>query len=165
MITGPRQTPGPGLASRINKHTYTVAKFTAAQRMHQLPSMAGGAWGSTDPPGVSQVGVFVPGTPTRTVRHLHLGRWLCASEGFAMTNRTAVHPRLFALIGDIAARVPEDLAREIECALNEQNLPAQSATFFTCLNAINHADGDDGQPCNSLTLGASNHASLRRSLS
>lgn len=82
-----------------------------------------------------------------------------------MTNRTAIHPRLRALIGDIAADVPGDLAREIECALNEQSLPAQSATFFTCLNAINHADGDDGQPCSSLTLGASNHASLRRSLS
>ncbi|MCU1000751.1 hypothetical protein JAK44_07270 [Stenotrophomonas maltophilia] len=82
-----------------------------------------------------------------------------------MTNRTAVHPRLFALIGDVATDVPEGLAREIECALNEQNLPAQSATFFARLNAINHADGDDGQPCTSLTLGASNHASLRRSLS
>ena len=82
-----------------------------------------------------------------------------------MTNRTAVHPRLHALIGDVAAAAPGDLAREIECALNEQNLPAQPATFFTCLNAINRADGDDGQPCNSLTLGASNHASLRRSLS
>jgi len=82
-----------------------------------------------------------------------------------MTNRTAIHPRLHALIGDVAADVPGDLAREIECALNEQNLPAQSATFFTCLNAINHADGDDGQPCNNLNLGASNHASLRRSLS
>ncbi|MCU1069371.1 hypothetical protein [Stenotrophomonas maltophilia] len=82
-----------------------------------------------------------------------------------MTNRTAIHPRLHALIGDVAADVPGDLAREIECALNEKNLPAQSATFFTCLNAINHADGDDGLPCNSLTLGASNHASLRRSMS
>ncbi|EMI51068.1 hypothetical protein C405_02943 [Stenotrophomonas maltophilia AU12-09] len=82
-----------------------------------------------------------------------------------MTNRTAVHPRLHALIGDVAADVPGDLAREIECALIEQNLPAQSATFFARLNAINHADGDDGQPCNNLALGAGNHASLRRSLS
>ncbi|MCU1195885.1 hypothetical protein [Stenotrophomonas maltophilia] len=82
-----------------------------------------------------------------------------------MTNRTAIHPRLHSLIGDVAADVPGDLALEIECALNEQNLPAQSATFFARLNAINHADGDDGQPCISLTLGASNHASLRRSLS
>jgi len=105
------------------------------------------------------------GTPTRTVRHLRFGRWLHASEGFAMTNRTAIHPRLHSLIGDVAADVPGDLAREIECALNEQNLPTQSATFFARLNAINHADGEDGQPCISLTLGASNHASLRRSLS
>ena len=82
-----------------------------------------------------------------------------------MTNRTAIHPRLHSLIGDVAADVPGDLAREIECALNEQNLPTQSATFFARLNAINRADGDDGQPCISLTLGASNHASLRRSLS
>lgn len=82
-----------------------------------------------------------------------------------MTNRTAVHPRLFALIGDVAANVPEDLAREIECALHEQNLPVQSPTFFACLNAISNADGDDGQPCRNLTLGASNHASLRRSMS
>lgn len=82
-----------------------------------------------------------------------------------MTNRTTIHPRLHALIGDIASDVPEELAREIECALIEQNLPAQSAAFFTCLNSINHADGDDGQQCVSLTLGASNHASLRRSLS
>lgn len=82
-----------------------------------------------------------------------------------MTNRTAIHPRLHALIGDIATDVPENLAREIECALQEQNLPMQSSAFFTCLNAINHADGDDGQPCSSLTLCASNHASLRRSMS
>ncbi|HCT27823.1 MAG TPA: hypothetical protein DIW85_16640 [Stenotrophomonas sp.] len=81
-----------------------------------------------------------------------------------MTNRTAIHPRLHALIGDIATDVPDDLAREIECALHEQNLPAQSPTFFACLNAINNADADDGQPCGSLTLGVSNHASLRRSM-
>jgi hypothetical protein len=82
-----------------------------------------------------------------------------------MTNRTAVHPRLHALIGDIAADVPEGFAREIECALQEQNLPVQSPTFFACLNAISNADADDGQPCGGLTLGASNHASLRRSMS
>lgn len=82
-----------------------------------------------------------------------------------MTNRTAVHPRLHALIGDIAADVPEDLAREIECALHEQSLLVQSPAFFTYLNAISCADGDDGQPCSSLTLVASNHASLRRSMS
>ncbi|MBH1801865.1 hypothetical protein I5T93_02665 [Stenotrophomonas maltophilia] len=82
-----------------------------------------------------------------------------------MTNRPAIHPRLHALIGDIATDVPEELAREIECALQEQNLPVQSPAFFACLNAISHTDGDDGQPCRSLTLGASNHASLRRSMS
>lgn len=82
-----------------------------------------------------------------------------------MTNRTAVHPRLFALIGDVATDVPEGLAREIECALHEQNVPVQSPAFFACLNAISRADGDDGLPCNSLTLGANNHASLRRSMS
>lgn len=82
-----------------------------------------------------------------------------------MTDRTAIHPRLVALIGDVAADVPEDLAREIECALHEQNLPVQSPAFFACLSAISRADSDDGRPCNSLTLGASNHASLRRSMS
>ncbi|HDS1511035.1 hypothetical protein I5U67_02025 [Stenotrophomonas maltophilia] len=82
-----------------------------------------------------------------------------------MTSRTAIHPRLHALIGGVAAEVPDDLAREIESALNEQNLPLQSPAFFACLNVISRADGDDGQPCNSLTLGASNHASLRRSMS
>ncbi|UXB21036.1 hypothetical protein K7566_04805 [Stenotrophomonas maltophilia] len=82
-----------------------------------------------------------------------------------MINRTVLHLRLHPLIGDIATDVPEDLAREIECALQEQNLPTQSPAFFACLNAISHADGDDGQPCRSLTLGASNHASLRRSMS
>lgn len=81
-----------------------------------------------------------------------------------MTNKAAVHPRLHALIGDIAAHVPEGLAREIECALHEQNLPVQSPAFFACLNAISNADADDGQPCGGLTLGASNHASLRRSM-
>ncbi|WP_375067857.1 hypothetical protein AB9L18_15760 [Stenotrophomonas lactitubi] len=82
-----------------------------------------------------------------------------------MTNRTAIHPRLHALIGDIARDVPEDLAREIECALDERNLPVQSPAFFACLNAISHVDGEDGQPCSSLTLGVSDHASLRRSMS
>ncbi|AVO29273.1 hypothetical protein [Stenotrophomonas maltophilia] len=82
-----------------------------------------------------------------------------------MTNRIAIRPRLHALIGDIASDMPEDLAREIECALHEQNLPVQSPAFFACLNAISRADSDDGQPCSSLTLGASNHASLRRSMS
>ncbi|MEN5289450.1 hypothetical protein [Stenotrophomonas lactitubi] len=81
-----------------------------------------------------------------------------------MTNCSVPHPRLHALIGDIATDVPEDLAREIECALNEQDLPAQAPTFFACLNAIRKADGADGKPCKARTLGASEHASLSRSL-
>ncbi|KAA9000187.1 hypothetical protein FJU31_07510 [Stenotrophomonas cyclobalanopsidis] len=81
-----------------------------------------------------------------------------------MSNRTASHPRLHALIGDIAKDVPEDLAREIECALNEQNLPVQAPTFFACLDAIRQGDGADGQPCHGHRLGAGNHASLSRSL-
>ncbi len=81
-----------------------------------------------------------------------------------MTNRTASHPRLHALIGDIANDVPEDLAREIECALNEQNLPVQAPTFFACLDAIRKGDGADGRPCHAHRLGADNHASLSRSL-
>ncbi|WP_406232737.1 hypothetical protein ACI703_15745 [Isoptericola jiangsuensis] len=81
-----------------------------------------------------------------------------------MTNRTASHPRLHALIGDLAKDVPEDLAREIECALNEQNLPVQAPTFFACLDAIRKGDGADGQPCHGQRLGAGNHASLSRSL-
>jgi hypothetical protein len=81
-----------------------------------------------------------------------------------MTKRAASFPRLYALIADIAIQVPDDIAREIECALDEQNLPVQSPAFFSCLNAISNAEGEDGQPCSSLTLAASNHASLRRSM-
>ena len=81
-----------------------------------------------------------------------------------MTNKTVLIPRLHALIGEMASKVPEDLAREIECALNEQNLPIQAPTFFACLDAIRHADGEDGRPCRNHTLGASDHASLRRSM-
>ncbi len=81
-----------------------------------------------------------------------------------MTNRTASHPRLHALIGDIAKDVPEDLAREIECALKEQNLPVQASTFFACLDAICQGDGADGQPCHARRIGAGSHASLSRSL-
>ncbi|AWH48623.1 hypothetical protein C1925_05405 [Stenotrophomonas sp. SAU14A_NAIMI4_5] len=81
-----------------------------------------------------------------------------------MSNRTASHPRLHALIGDIANEMPEDLAREIECALNEQNLPVQAPTFFACLDAIRQGDGADGQPCNARRIGADHHASLSRSL-
>ena len=39
------------LASRINEQLLEVAILIAAKRMHRLPSMAGGAWGSHDPPG------------------------------------------------------------------------------------------------------------------
>ncbi|MBH1587269.1 hypothetical protein I5T82_01265 [Stenotrophomonas maltophilia] len=81
-----------------------------------------------------------------------------------MSNQTASHPRLHALIGDLANDVPDDLAREIECALNEQNLPVQASTFFTCLDAIRQGDGADGQPCHTRRIGADNHASLSRSL-
>lgn len=81
-----------------------------------------------------------------------------------MTNSSISHPRLHALIGDVVHAVPEDIARELECALQEQGPPSQSSTFVSCLNAIQHADGEDGQPCRGLMLGASNHASLSRSL-
>lgn len=49
-----------------------------------------------------------------------------------MTDRAASLPRLYALIDDIADQVPDDIAREIECALDEQNLPLQAPTFFAC---------------------------------
>lgn len=81
-----------------------------------------------------------------------------------MTNRAASLPRLYALIADIAKQVPYDIAREIECALEEQNLPLQAPTFFACLDAIRRAEGANGQPCNPCRLGASDHASLSRSL-
>lgn len=82
-----------------------------------------------------------------------------------MTNRTAIHPRLHALIGDIATDVSEDLAREIECALMEQQLPPSQPMFFTFLDAIRRGDGEDGQPCTTQTLNAQTLASLGRSLS
>ncbi|MBW8774496.1 MAG: hypothetical protein JF596_05385 [Stenotrophomonas sp.] len=82
-----------------------------------------------------------------------------------MTNRSISHPRLHALIGDVMHEVPAAIARELECALQEQGLPSQSSTFLSCLNAIRHADGEDGQPCRGIALGASLHASLSRSLS
>ena len=81
-----------------------------------------------------------------------------------MTNRTSIHPRLHALIGDIATDVPEDLAREIECALRDQHPPVPPPRFFACLNAIRQADDADGQRCTARTLGASGQASLSRSL-
>ena len=81
-----------------------------------------------------------------------------------MSKGTASHPGLHALSGDLANDVPEDLAGEIECALNEQNLPVQAPAFFACLDAIRKGDGADGQPCHGHRLGAGNHASLSRSL-
>ncbi len=81
-----------------------------------------------------------------------------------MTKRAASLPRLYALIDDIAKQVPDDIAHEIECALEEQNLPLQAPTFFACLDAIRRADGANGQPCNPCRLGSSDHASLSRSL-
>jgi len=82
-----------------------------------------------------------------------------------MTDRTAIHPRLHALIGDIAIDVPEDLAREIECALKEQQLPPSEPMFFTFLDAIRKGDGEDGQPCTTRILTPHTLASLGRSLS
>lgn len=82
-----------------------------------------------------------------------------------MTDRTAIHPRLHALIGDIATDVPEDLAREIECALKEQQIPPSQPMFFTFLDAIRKGDGEDGQPCTTQALNAQTLASLGRSLS
>lgn len=82
-----------------------------------------------------------------------------------MTNKTVLHPRLLALIGDIASDVPEDLAREIECALKEQQTPSSQPMFFTFLDAVRKGDGEDGQPCTTQTLNAQTIASLGRSLS
>ena len=104
------------------------------------------------------------GTPTRTVRHLHSGRWLYASEGFAVTNRTAIHPRLHALIGNVAADVPEDLAREIACALEARQLPPSRPTFLSCLDAIRSGDDQTGRACSPQTLSATGFGSLDRSL-
>lgn len=82
-----------------------------------------------------------------------------------MTNNTVLIPRLHALIGDIASNVPEDLAREIECALKEQRFPPAQPMFFTFLDAIRRGEGEDGQPCTTQMLNAQTLASLGRSLS
>lgn len=82
-----------------------------------------------------------------------------------MTNNTVLIPRLHALIGDIASNVPEDLAREIECALKEQQFPPAQPMFFTFLDAIRRGEGEDGQPCTTQMLNAQTLASLGRSLS
>ncbi|MCR8714509.1 hypothetical protein [Stenotrophomonas indicatrix] len=79
-----------------------------------------------------------------------------------MTNNTVLFPRLHALIGDIASNVPEDLAREIECALKEQQFPPAQPMFFTFLDAIRRGDGEDGQPCTTQMLNAQTLASLGR---
>jgi len=67
--------------------------------------------------------------------------------------------------GDIATDVPEDLAREIERALKEQQIPPSKPMFFTLLDAIRRGDGEDGQPCTTQTLNAHTLAALGRSLS
>jgi hypothetical protein len=82
-----------------------------------------------------------------------------------MTNNTVLIPRLHALIGEMASNVPEDLAREIECALKEQQFPPAQPMFFTFLDAIRRGDGEDGQPCTTQMLNAQTLASLGRSLS
>ena len=82
-----------------------------------------------------------------------------------MTNNTVLIPRLHALIGEMASNVPEDLAREIECALKEQQFPPAQPMFFTFLDAIRRGDGEDGQPCTTHRLNAQTLASLGRSLS
>lgn len=47
-----------------------------------------------------------------------------------MTNRTNLRPRLHALIGDIASDVPDDIAREIECALRDASPAADQSLFL-----------------------------------
>lgn len=81
-----------------------------------------------------------------------------------MTNRTAVHPRLYALIGDIAADVPEDLAREIECALNEDQASHTGSTLLERLNAIRQGDCADGRGWTAAALGSREMASISRSI-
>lgn len=81
-----------------------------------------------------------------------------------MTNRTTIHPRLHALIGDIASDVPEDLAREIECALAERQLPPPRPAFLSCLETIRTGDDQAGRACTPQTLSAAGFASLDRSL-
>ena len=81
-----------------------------------------------------------------------------------MTNQTAIHPRLHALIGDVATSVPEDLAHEIECALAEQLLPPSRPTFLSCLDAIRAGDDKAGRVCTPQALSATGFGSLDRSL-
>lgn len=62
-----------------------------------------------------------------------------------MTNKTVLYPRLHALIGNIVTDVPEDVPLELECALEERQLPASRPTFRSCLNAT-RADNDQAGP-------------------
>ncbi|MDH0170427.1 hypothetical protein N7367_03015 [Stenotrophomonas sp. GD04145] len=81
-----------------------------------------------------------------------------------MTNRTAIHSRLHALIGDVAADVPEDLAREIECALNEDQASTTGSSFLERLNAIRQGDCADGRGWTGEALGSREMASISRSV-
>ena len=64
-----------------------------------------------------------------------------------MTNRSSLHPRLHALIGDIASDVPDDIAREIECALRDASPATDQSLFLAQLQAIRIGDAEDGQTC------------------
>lgn len=75
------------------------------------------------------------------------------------------HPRLHALIGEVAVAIPDDVAREIECALHEHDLPAAKPAFFACLDAVRQGDAADGQPWRTRAAEAADLASLSRSLS
>ena len=81
-----------------------------------------------------------------------------------MTNRTNLHPRLHALIGDIASDVPDDIAREIECALRDASPAADQPLFLAQLQAIRIGDAEDGQTCAAQILSAPSVASISRSL-
>lgn len=81
-----------------------------------------------------------------------------------MTNPSNLHPRLHALIGDIASDVPDDIAREIECALRDASSAADQSVFLAHLQAIRIGDAEDGQACAAQMLSAPCVASISRSL-
>ena len=81
-----------------------------------------------------------------------------------MTNRSSLHARLHALIGDIASDVPDDIAREIECALRDASPAADQSVFLAHLQAIRIGDAEDGQACDAQMLSAPCVASISRSL-
>lgn len=81
-----------------------------------------------------------------------------------MTNRSSLHPRLHALIGDIASDVPDDIAREIECALRDASPATDQSLFLAQLQAIRIGDAEDGQTCAAQMLTAPCVASISRSL-